>query len=274
MNTIASRSAEGVRRHYEIECALADRLRQASKTERKDLYKSLYNELFTSVPDHPQVTMPADPAALEQETMRQFRIIRPFLTPASTVLEIGAGGCHLSVELARHVHQVYALDVSDEIAGKIELPENCRLILSDGANVPVDPGSVDVAYSNQLMEHLHPDDALEQLSGIARALKPGGTYICITPNRLCGPHDVSREFDEAPRGFHLREYDNRELTALFAQAGFRQVKALLSYERIVVPWTMSMTPFRGFEALLQGAPRAVRQGLGKSLLGVKFVGVK
>ena len=108
-------------------------------------------------------------------------------------------------ELAKYVQRVYAIDVSDEISGKTKLPHNCNLILSDGTSIPVDPGSVDIAYSNQLMEHLHPDDAVEQLYHIHEALKPGGMYICITPNRLCGPHDISRSFDDTPRGFHLRE---------------------------------------------------------------------
>ena len=100
---------------------------------------------------------------------------------------------------------MYALDVSDEIATRITLPANCKLVLSDGLTVAVPEGSIDVAYSNQLMEHLHPDDAVEQLHNVYRALKPGGAYICITPNALWGPHDVSRRFDREPTGFHLKE---------------------------------------------------------------------
>jgi predicted SAM-dependent methyltransferase len=51
------------------------------------------------------------------------------------------------------------------------------------------------------MEHLHPDDAFEQLKQIYTALTPGGLYICTTPNRLTGPHDVSKYFDETAAGF-------------------------------------------------------------------------
>ena len=274
VKAVQATSERKILRHYEIECSLADRLRNASEAERKDLYKAVYNELFLSVPDHPQLTMAHDQRAAERETARQFGIIRPFLTRDSTVLEIGAGSCHLSIELAKHVRYVYALDVSDEIAGKTELPLNCRLVLCDGMTVPLEANSVDVAYSNQLMEHLHPDDALKQLREIYHVLKPSGKYVCITPNRLCGPHDVSRDFDERPRGFHLREYDNRDLTALFKEAGFRQVRAFLSYERAVLPWTLPMAPVRGFERLLQATPRSVRRGVGQALLAVKFIGVK
>jgi hypothetical protein len=59
------------------------------------------------------------------------------------------------------------------------------------------------------MEHLHPEDALEQLQKIRRTLARGGVYVCITPNRVNGPHDVSGLFDDEARGLHLREYSTR-----------------------------------------------------------------
>ena len=42
------RSAENIRQHYIIERELADRLRHASREERRaGLYAAVYNELFT-----------------------------------------------------------------------------------------------------------------------------------------------------------------------------------------------------------------------------------
>ena len=73
------------------------------------------------------------------------------------------------------------------------------------------------------MEHLHPDDALEQLANVYKALKPGGCYVCITPNQLSGPHDVSMYFDETATGFHLKEYTNTEILNLFQQIGFSKI---------------------------------------------------
>ena len=88
---------------------------------------------------------------------------------------------------------------------------------------------VDVIYSNQLMEHLHPEDAAEQLDNIFRALRPGGTYVCITPNRVNGPHDVSKHFDRIASGFHLHEYTYRELARLLRAAGFTRLEAVLDW---------------------------------------------
>jgi hypothetical protein len=75
------------------------------------------------------------------------------------------------------------------------------------------------------MEHLHPDDAVEQLRNICAALKPGGAYFCVTPNRMSGPHDISQHFDREATGFHLHEYRLAELVALCRNAGFASFRA-------------------------------------------------
>jgi SAM-dependent methyltransferase len=126
--------------------------------------------------------------------------------------------------MAERVKQVYAVDVSTEITRKVDPPANFQLVISNGVSVDAPAGSVDLAYSSNLMEHLHPDDAAEQLKNLVRTLKPGGAYICITPSGLSGPHDVSKYFDETPTGFHLREYSTTELAQVLRQAGFARVR--------------------------------------------------
>ena len=115
-----------------------------------------------------------------------------------------------------------------------------KLILFDGFYIPLDDDSVDVAYSNQLMEHLHPDDAQEQLQSIYRVLQNGGAYICITPNRISGPHDISRFFTDKPVGFHLREYSACDLRELFIRVGFRKVIAytILKGRKVELPFSL------------------------------------
>ena len=115
------------------------------------------------------------------------------------------------------------LDGSHQAQG--ELPANVHCVITDGRAIDVPAGSVDVAFSDQLMEHLHPEDAAAQLENIHRALKPGGVYVCITPNKLYGPSDISAFFADEARGFHLREYTLREMRAIFAAAGFSRTRA-------------------------------------------------
>ncbi len=141
-------------------------------------------------------------------------------TPNPVYLEVGPGDCLTSLVMAEHAEKVYAVAVSTEITSKIKTPPNFSLILSDGCSVDVASECVDVAFSNQLMEHLHPEDASVQLRNIYSALKPGGRYLIITPSRASGPHDVSRYFDSVATGFHLHEYLLDELIGECRRAGF------------------------------------------------------
>lgn len=268
---IERRNPALVRQHYEVERELADRLRHATREQRRSLYGSVYNELYQRVPHHPQLTRKSSAELTRAALAPQLRILRPYLRPDTTLLEIGPGDCSLSMVIAERVRQVYGLDVSEEITHRLSLPSNFKLILSDGTSVPLPPDSVDVAFSNQLMEHLHPDDALEQLEGIWRALRPGGVYICITPNRLNGPHDISQYFDPVATGFHLKEYTVAELSRLFRKVGFRKIHSLLGRRGTCIPFPVA--PVVAGETALGLMPPGVRQLLGRTV-GRAFLGVR
>lgn len=221
-----SRTFEQLQGHYLIEKRLAERLRNACTPERRTLYAELYEELFRVVPLHPQLTLKVVAGGLSKLTSERMKLLRPLLSRESTFLEVGPGDCALAIELCKEAKKVYAVEVSRTVTAGLDFPENFELVISDGCSVPVPTGTVDVAYSDQLMEHLHPDDAIEQLQNIFAALKPGGTYVCITPNRLSGPHDISRYFDKVATGFHLKEYTATELTRMFEGVGFVEIRLL------------------------------------------------
>ncbi|HWQ03481.1 MAG TPA: class I SAM-dependent methyltransferase, partial [Candidatus Nitrosotenuis sp.] len=250
------RTREQIEQHYRVERELADRLRRASRAERRKLYPLVYDELFARVPSHPMLARKSSPEDSARDVARQMRLLQQFLKPECVFLEIGPGDCALSFEVARQVKKVYAVEVSAAIASRAETPANFELILSDGCSITLPDASVDVVYSNQLMEHLHPEDALEQLRDIQRILRPGGVYVCLTPDRLTGPHDVSYGFDAEPTGFHLKEYTAAELADLFRSVGFRDVKACLAIASRY--FMMSVAAYRFWESLVAILPAGIR----------------
>ena len=134
-----------------------------------------------------------------------------------------------------------------------------------------------LAYSNQLMEHLHPDDALIQLRNVWLALVPGGQYVCVTPNRLNGPHDISKYFDRVPTGFHLKEYTVTELARLMRATGFSHVASYAHVRRKTVK--VPLRAVVSLETVLQLLPHAVRLKIASSrpcrwVLGIRLVGRK
>jgi len=222
-----TRSSEQLRQHYEVERELADRLRKAPPKERVGLYSILYDELYRRVPLHPRLTRKTNPALAKQAIDESMVLLGRFLRPDTVYLEIGPGDCGLTLHVSKLVKKAYAVEVSKEATKHIQTPANMELIISDGKSIDVPAGTVTLAYSNQVMEHIHPDDAFEQLQNISRAMSPGGAYICATPNRLSGPHDISQYFDEFATGMHMKEYTAGELKKLFTDVGFSRVKAYM-----------------------------------------------
>jgi SAM-dependent methyltransferase len=250
------RTPEQIREHYEIEKELANRLRNAPRSERASLYAAVYDELFRRVPHHPQWTKQNN-GSREKDIAAQVRLLRPYLTPGSTFLEVGAGDCMLSRTMAALVSQSYAVDVSSKLLGDAPVPANFRLVLSGGCDITLPDESVDLAYSYQLMEHIHPDDAADQVHEILRVLKPGGRYLCITPSRLSGPHDISIHFDTVATGFHLKEYSIGDLADLFKQAGFERVMA--GRQLSARAWRVPVGPLRLIEQAVGMLPPRLRQ---------------
>jgi SAM-dependent methyltransferase len=271
---MGNRTAAQIREHYEIERQLAERLRGSTFEERKSLYSQAYDELFQKLPHHPML-VDYSPADKQRQLTKDVRRLETFIDRETIYLEIGPGDCAVAFEIARRAKKVYTIDVSEEITGKQSAPENFELILSDGTSIPLEPESVDIAFSNQLMEHLHPDDSLRQLENVYRALKPGGTYFCITPNRLSGPHDISRTFDSTATGLHLKEYTVTELDSIFRRVGFSKTRVFTDVSNIFLP----VLPYKIAETLLDFLPHGLRKLLTfnkvvRFALGVKLVATK
>lgn len=229
-----SRTLDQLKEAYEIEKELASRLRNAKKEERAHLYSTLYDELFQRVPNHPQLTNKADSGTKCERILPSLNLLKTFLNSESNYLEIGPGDCALAFEVSKLVKKVYAIDVSREITQNPNYPDNFELIISDGCSIPVPQNSINIAYSNQLMEHLHPEDALGQLENIYKSLIPGGKYLCVTPNRLTGPHDISKYFDEVATGFHMKEYTMSELVEIFKTVGFHKIERFINLNGYVI----------------------------------------
>ena len=255
-----TRTRARIEYHFDVERELAKKLKHASREARRSLYTSVYDELFARVADHPQFLNIFRPEARYRRISRQVRYLESLMGSKGNFAEIGPGDCALSIEMCARSKSVAAVDVSNEITRHATLPQNFSLVISDGASVPLARNSIDLVYSDQLMEHLHPEDAAEQLAGIYAALRSGGKYFMITPNAALGPHDVTKYFDhDSAQGLHLKEYSFGEIDTLLRQAGFTHCYALIGaagrYIRLPISW------MRLPEKLIASLPRTIRRSL-------------
>ena len=217
-----STGSSNIKDVYLFEKALADKIKNADRKERMELYNSVYAEYYQKYPEHPFIQR--DENMIRRSATLQLNYLMEFIEPDMVFLELGPGTGALSAEIARHVNTVYALDVSPAVLMNSQLPSNVKVIIYDGIKIPGTIEPVHIVYSNQVMEHLHPDDVIEQLRDISHILTLGGKCICRTPHRYSGPHDTSKHFDSIATCFHLKEYTIMELVKMFKLAGFKKVK--------------------------------------------------
>jgi SAM-dependent methyltransferase len=233
-------------------------------TERARIYATMYDELFAQVPDHPRLTRRRDPVAEGLQVQRLLTLLRPHLSGQSEYVEFGAGTCALAFAVCPFVRRVRAVEIADQIAPEVTRPANFELVLYDGFQLDIEPESVDTVFSEQFVEHLHPDDAERHFVLVHRILKPGGRYVLRTPERWTGPHDISRWFSETPHGFHLREWSYRDLGTLAQRLGFGRRVAYWNARGICVrmPWDVAT----GVESWVAQLPVAMRRSLGHKLV--------
>ena len=253
-----NRSYESVLHHFEVERATALRLKAADREGRKRIYSTMYDELFSQVPDHPRLTRRADAEATASINRRKMKLITPFVRPQGSVLEFGAGDCRFSFELAKIARRVVAVDIADQIGTDVSRPDNFELVVYNGYDLDLPEDTIDTAFSDQLIEHLHPEDTEHHFRIVHRILKPGGVYTFRTPPRLTGPHDVSRYFSERAEGFHLKEWTYGELAALLKDIGFHSAEAYwFGRDQLI---RLPLAAFRSTEALMRHLPLAQRRG--------------
>jgi SAM-dependent methyltransferase len=275
------RPSERIIAHYELERRLASGLRTAAKSERESgLYTQLYDALLGELDDHPRKRPVTHKGQRRRENYvrRQVRMIRNRAGPNDIFLEMGGGDCEVALRVSPHVRQSIVIDVTDELVPPDAAAPNFQFIKTATIAVPLPDASIDFIYSNQVMEHLHPEDAIEQVRELMRVLKPGGRYLCRTPSRITGPHDVSRYFEPVALGTHMREYTYRDLTAILTGAGFRDVRVLLApraYDLFGLPRGLAFA----IEDILARVPRRLhtricRSRIVRALLGVTMIAQK
>jgi SAM-dependent methyltransferase len=247
-----------LRRQFEAEKELADRLRRAARVERPALYRSLYEELFRRAPGHERLEADRDGAVRARAVEAQMRLLRPWLEPRPGVfLEIGPGSGWLAFAMCSRADRVLAVDISDQLAPAAERPANFRFLASDGVSLPLENGAADLAFSYQVIEHQHPDDVAPGLAEVRRVLKPGGRYVLATPHRYSGPHDISRHFSDEPLGLHLKEWTYRELGRALEQAGFSEWRAYRFGRPLGAAWLNRLN--LAFEAVCGILPRPLQR---------------
>lgn len=139
------------------------------------------------------------------------------LVAGKDVLDLGCGtgyGSRLLRE--RGARRVVGVDVSGEAVERAAASEGLegvefrRIVPTSTAPLPFDDDTFDVVCSIQVIEHV--TDVDTYLSEVRRVLRPGGSFVCVTPDREHRLLPRQRPWNE----FHVHEYERAELARLLA----------------------------------------------------------
>lgn len=275
------RAPDRIIAHYVLEREIADGLRNSTKAQRDaGLYRESYDRLLDGLPDHPRKILNAAAGAANRSAYikRQVQMLAREMTKDDVFVDLGGGDCRVALGVAPYVAKAIVVDVSDALVPEAPEAPNFEFVRTPGVEIPLPTDSVSFIYSNQLMEHLHPDDALAQLREVFRVLKPGGRYLCRTPSRVSGPHDVSMFFSDVAQGMHLKEYSYKELHAILKDAGFVHMRAWVA-PRAFRAFTLPQFAAEAIEACFAAAPRrfhtkVCRSKIARALLGITMMAEK
>lgn len=227
----------------QLEFEYAARLNKSDAATRRRLYGEAYTrvgELREFKSERPEDRT----AGTSKDLVEQLAAL---LGPDEDVLEVGCGRGYTCMMLAPHVRSIVGTDVSDPALDEARAVlakrgiRNATIENVSGLDLREHFGArrFSTAISIEVVEHLHPEDAEEHFRQVHDLLKPGGRYIIVMPNRLDGPHDITREeYPEMKRaiGFHLNEATYGEVVVALRRSGFDR---FASFQRL--PWRRRST---------------------------------
>ena len=137
-----------------------------------------------------------------QRHLACYALIAPLL-PRGSVVDVGCGTGH-----ARH-HLEPRRSIGIDYDHDALLGQGRPTLRADMRALPVRSGGTDAVACIHAIEHV--PDPQRAVAEMARAVRPGGTVVFVTPNRL-----TFGRADEVIDPYHYIEFDSDQLAALCA----------------------------------------------------------
>lgn len=223
-------------KHWDLEKKLTKQLLESTANNRWEVFEYCYTTLYSELEwlnKYIDKNRKVSPKILYKDWA--------CLIGASPkkIYEVGSGRGEMISYLASLGHECKATEITRE-RGKKHIStklDNLEWGISDGIHLerfePFD--TYDFVISDQVIEHIHPDDLGEHCKHVHSILKPEGNYIVRAPHVWHGPADISSVFKcNKAIGMHLKEYTNFEIYNILKKAGFKNVSSVYKAPKVLI----------------------------------------
>jgi SAM-dependent methyltransferase len=184
---------------------------------------------------------PLEPFLFELHAAMLRRLERLFLAhiaPGARVLDAGCGRSLFTEIRPAWPFSIVAADVDHDLLAsrKAEFPD-VRWVVGGAHPLAFATGAFDALFAGELIEHLA--DPAAGVAEFRRVVRPGGTLILTTPNRL----RLANLVDRSERPFspdHLSELSYDETRALLDREGFEVVSSTGLHLELMLNWLSPM----------------------------------
>ena len=213
--------------HWTLKLRLTQELLESSPEDRWDTFERCYTTLYAELEWLSRLTGQTDTTPASE----RYRVWADLIgEPPKAIYEVGSGKAAMIGYLAQIGHHCTATEITRQRGAKFAVEHaNLRWTQTDGVHLGrfETDNHYDFVLSDNVIEHLHPDDLREHMAGARGILRRQGQYIFAVPHRWFGPADISKVFKyETAAGMHLKEYTYRELKTAATDAGFREIAAV------------------------------------------------
>jgi SAM-dependent methyltransferase len=137
--------------------------------------------------------------------------LQPEVPVRATLLELGAGYCDFINQIEAPIR--YALDVDPTAAEYCA--EGVQFLRASALDIPLPPGSVDLIFASNLLEHFDDTELKMLVARIRGLLRPGGRLILIQPNYFYAYREYWDDYT------HKKAFTHVSLNDFLVANGFR-----------------------------------------------------
>lgn len=223
-------SADLLLKAFKIENSFHIKLkREKCKKKREILYKDFYHKLLNFYGRDSNEDDLFD-KKIELKNKQIFLFKKELYN--KSIIDFGCGEGFFLKNIEKKLKHKSLFGVDIFIPSNLSSNSKINFIETSIINFSTDK-KFDVAFSDNVLEHISVLDYPDHLQTVYNSLKSGGKFILVVPNRLFGPSDISRIFDNSSSGKtsaiggHLNESTYHEMINFLKNAGFVNFRTAL-----------------------------------------------